>query len=107
MSSLQHFISIHSVIKYAGMFAPVANMQEAISLVIRSHIKAEIIGRWLYCFTSPLVGFQLEKIGFWYSYKFHAYVYTGTKKETLETGETPEEIRVRLGCWEVKEGVNV
>ena len=65
MSWLQHFIRIHSVIKYAGMFPTVANKQEALFLVMRYHIKAEIIGQWLYCFTTPLIGFQLETVGFW------------------------------------------
>jgi hypothetical protein len=69
MSWLQHFIKIHSIFKYAGMFHPIANMQEATSLVMRYRIKTEIIGQWLYCFTTPLIGFQLETIGFWYSFK--------------------------------------
>jgi len=103
MSLLQHIIKIHSVLRYAGMFAPVADMQEAYALVIRYHIKAEIIGGWLYCFTSPLIGYQLETIGFWFSFKHNAYVYTGTEKGTLTSGETLDEIRARLGCQKVEE----
>jgi hypothetical protein len=101
MSWLQHFIGIHSVIKYAGMFPPVANIQEAIALVNRYHIKAEIIGYWLYCFTTPLIGFQLEYIGFWYSFKHCAYIFTGKPKEGPANDETLDEIRDRLGCQEV------
>jgi len=107
MSWLQHFISFHSVIKYAGMFHPIADMQEAIALVMRYHIKAEIIGHWLYCFTTPLIGLQLESIGFWYSFKHCAYVYSGTPKEYPADEETLDEIRARLGTEQVKEGFYV
>jgi hypothetical protein len=107
MSWLQHFIGIHSALRYAGMFTPVANIQEAIALVNRYHIKAELIGYWLYCFTSPLIGFQLENIGFWFSYKHEAYVYTGRPKDGLADEETLDEIRERLGCQQVKGALNV
>jgi hypothetical protein len=101
MKQLQHFIKIHSVIKYAGMFPPVAGMQEAIALVTRCHIKSEIIGEWLYCFTTPLIGFQFEAIGFWYSFTHRAYVFSNTEKESSPDGETLDEIRARLGCCEL------
>jgi hypothetical protein len=94
---LKHFIKIHSVYKYAGMFPPVADIQEALALVIRFYIKAEIIGNWLYCFTSPLIGCQLVNIGFWYSASHGAYVYSGDEKEGFPDGETLDEIRARLG----------
>ena len=97
MSWLQHFIRIHSVIKYAGMFHPVANKQEALALVMRYHIKSEIIGQWLYCFTTPLIGYQLETIGFWFSFKHGAYVYSGGPKEGPADEESLDEIRFRLG----------
>jgi len=104
MSWLQHFIRIHSVIKYAGMFHPIANIQEALALVMRYHIKSEIIGHWLYCFTTPLIGFQLESIGFWYSFKHCAYVYSGREKEYPADEETLDEIRARLGSQQVTGG---
>ena len=62
MSWLQHFARVHSVLKYAGMFPPVVDIQEALALVIRYHIKSEIIDSWLYCYPNPLIGFQLELI---------------------------------------------
>jgi hypothetical protein len=102
MSWLQHFIKIHSIFKYAGMFQPVADMQEAMSLVMRYRIKAEIIGQWLYCFTTPLIGFQLETIGFWYSFKHCAWVFSGREKDGTADDESLDEIRARLGCKRVK-----
>ena len=97
MSWLDHFIRIHGVLKYAGVFTPVADMREAIALVRRNHVKAEIIGQWLYCFPSLLIGIQLLCIGFWFSYKHGAYVYTGKPKDGPADDETLDEIRVRLG----------
>ena len=104
---MEHYIKIHSVYKYAGMFPSVADIQEAIALVMRYHIKSEIIGGWLYCFTSPLVGIQLKSIGFWYSFKHCAYVYSGTPKKYPSDDETLNEIRARLGSEPVKEGFYV
>ena len=99
---LQHYIGIHSVIKYAGMFPPVSGMQEALALAIRYHINAVIIGEWLYCFTTPLIGFQLETIGFWYSVKHCAYVFSNTEKEGPAGGETLDQIKARLGSRKVR-----
>jgi len=101
MSSLKHIIGIHSVIKYAGMFAPITDAKEALALVMRHFIKSEIIGGWLYCFTSPLIGYQLETIGFWYSVKHHAYIYSGNDKEGYADDESLDEIRARLGSQKV------
>jgi len=98
---LQHIIGIHSVIRYAGMFPSVANLQDAIALVMRYHIKSEVIGEWLYCFISPLIGFQLEAIGFWYSFKHCAYIYSDTPKEYPSGIESLDAIRERIGNYQV------
>ena len=100
MSLFQHYVKLHSVFKYsyAGRFVPVECLQEVTELVRRNPIRSEIIGTWLYCFANPLAGVQLLAIGFWFSYKHNAYVYTGGPKEGIADGETLEEIRVRLGC---------
>ena len=102
MSWLYHFIQIHSVLKYAGVFHQIASMQEALTLVRRYHIKAEIIGEWLYCFPSLIIGIQLSCIGFWYSFKHCAYVYTGKPKEGPTDDETLDEIRARLGSQQIR-----
>jgi len=102
MSKLHHFIQLHSVIKYAGVFTTVATIQEAVALVKRYHIKAEIIGNWLYCFPPPLLGVQLQCIGFWYSNKHAAIIYSGTEKQGMADGETLDQIRARLGSRQVR-----
>ena len=97
MTFIRHFIMVHSVIKYAGMFPIAGDIQEALNLVTRYRIKSEIIGSWLYCFTNQLIGYQLEAIGFWYSFKHNAYVFSGTSKELPAGDESLDEIRARLG----------
>jgi hypothetical protein len=104
MSFLLHFIKIHSVLKYAGVFVPVSSMQEAQALVRRYHIKAEIIGDWLYCFPSLLIGIQLLCIGFWFSYKHRAFIFSGDITRKPPDEESLDEIRARLGS-QIIEGV--
>ena len=93
---------LHSIIKYGGQFNPVPGFQEAINLVTRYRIKTEIIGHWLYCFTTDLIGVQLQAIGFWYSYKHCAYVYSGHPKEGPADDESLDEIRARLGSRDLR-----
>ena len=97
MSFIQHYILLHSVLKYSGLFPTVVNLQEVIALIKHYHIKAEIIGKWLYCFTTPLIGVQLEAIGFWYSFKHGAYIFSGSPKQSPADDESLDEIRSRLG----------
>jgi hypothetical protein len=104
MSILQHYIKIHSVYRYARNFPTVANIQEALSLVMRNNIKSEMIGHWLYCFTNALIGCQLEAAGFWFSFKHRAYVYSGRQKDFPAFDESLDEIRARLGNQQVERG---
>jgi len=64
MSLFQHYIKLHSVFRYAGRFVPVEGLQEITDLVMRHHIRSEIIGTWLYCFTNPLAGVQFLAAGY-------------------------------------------
>ena len=102
MSIIQHHIKIHSVYKYAFRFTTVAGLKEAANLAIQNRIKSEIIGQWLYCFTTELIGIQLQAIGFWYSLKHCAYVYSGRPKDGMADDETLDEIRARLGSSQIK-----
>jgi hypothetical protein len=64
MNITKHYISIHSAIKYAGRIALMKDKQDILNLVSNWRIKSEIIGQWLYCFTTDLIGIQLLLIGF-------------------------------------------
>ena len=102
MQAIQHFIQVHSVIKYSGKFGCISDFQEALNLVNHYRIKAEIIGQWIYCFTTDLIGVQLLAIGFWYSFKHRAYVYSGRRKGGPADDENLDEIRARLGSRAVR-----
>ena len=102
MSIIQHYIKIHSVYKYPSRFSYVKGIKEATNLAMQNRIKSEIIGQWLYCFTTELIGIQLKSIGFWYSLKHSAYVYSGRPKDGMADDETLDEIRARLGSNQVK-----
>jgi len=102
MNIFNHYMSLHRIIKYANRFEPIENKQKAIKLVTNWKIKSEIIGQWLYCFTSDLIGFQLLSMGFWFSKKHNAFIYSGTEKEGLADDESLDEIRARLGSRQLK-----
>ena len=101
MNIVNHYVALHSFYKYEGRFFPVANMEEAIKLVTANQIKAEIIGSWLYCYTTDLIGVQLLALGFWYSKKHGVFVYSGGTKEPFAGDETLDEIKARLGTQKI------
>jgi hypothetical protein len=98
---INHFILLHSVFKYPGYIPALENIRQASALVIRHHIKSEIIGDWLYCFPPPLIACRLEALGFWYSSKHRAYVYSGGEREGQPDLESLDEIRYRLGSHQI------
>ncbi|MCL2252574.1 MAG: hypothetical protein FWC12_11775 [Treponema sp.] len=101
MKIINHYISIHSAMKYAEQFKPTNDKQEIINLITNWRIKSEVIGQWLYCFTTDLIGVQLLSIGFWFSKKHQAFIYSGTDKEGLSDNESLDEIRVRFGSRKI------
>jgi hypothetical protein len=97
MDIINHYIKLHSTIKYAERFTAVSNFGEAVNLAIKNYLKSEIIGQWLFSFTSDLIGVQLQALGFWYSFKHDAWVFSGSPKQGMADDETLDEIRTRLG----------
>ncbi|MDR1838259.1 MAG: hypothetical protein LBQ93_01545 [Treponema sp.] len=97
MRIFRHFLLRHIIYLKAGDFGTVENFDEALNFVVKSKIKAEVIGQWIYCFTTPLIGALLETIGFWYSFKHEAYIFTGNPKDGFADDETLDEIKARLG----------
>jgi len=101
MKIIQHYALLHNILKYAGMFPMVEDIQGAMKLVTHYRIKSEVIESCLYCFTSTMIGCQLEAIGFWYSFKHDAYVFSGNPKEGFADDESLDEIRARLGNYQI------
>jgi hypothetical protein len=107
MSIFRHYITIHSAFKFSYRFGSVRNFEEAKNLVVANHVKAEIIGNWIYCHTNVLIGVQLVALGVWYSYKHDAFVYSGREKDGTADDETLDEIRARLGSRQLQGVIHV
>jgi hypothetical protein len=55
----------------------VTPFQEVLQKIITLDCQIEIIGYWIYCFNSKEVKEQLKELGFWFSGKHKAQVYSG------------------------------
>jgi hypothetical protein len=79
----------------------VTPFQEVLQKIINLDCEIEIIGYWIYCFNSKDVKEQLKELGFWFSGKHKAWVYSGRPKRLRAGKETLDEIRARKGSQKV------
>jgi hypothetical protein len=105
MTIMEHFITLHSLYRQSDRQLPPKDIQDVYKIVSRLKCKSEIIGHWVYCFVSAETGAQLLAVGFWYSYKHEAFVYSGFPKSGPANDESLEEIRARLGSRRVTNSV--
>jgi hypothetical protein len=75
--------------------------QEILKKIITFDCEIEIIGYWIYCFKSFLVREQLKELGFWFSSKHKAWIYSGGVKSRYVTKATLEQLRAMKGNWKV------
>jgi hypothetical protein len=80
----------------------VTPFQDILKKIIDLDCEIEIIGYWIYCFKSYEVHEQLKDLGFWFSSKHKAWVYSGRAKRPRAGKETLDEIRARKGSQKVK-----
>jgi hypothetical protein len=97
MTIMEHFITLHGLYRNAGRPLPPQDLGEIQKMVTALKCKAEIIGTWVYCFAAEETGSRLLALGFWFSYKHNAWVYSGCPKCGPADDESLAEIRVRLG----------
>ena len=76
--------------------------QEILQKIINLDCEIEIIGFWIYCFNSKAVKDQLKELGFWFSGKHKAWVYSGRPKKNITSRETLDEIRARKGSQKIE-----
>jgi hypothetical protein len=76
--------------------------QEVLQKIINFDYEIEIIGYWIYCFNSKEVREQLKELGFWFSGKHKAWVYSGKPKKGRAGKETLDEIRARKGSQKIE-----
>jgi hypothetical protein len=80
----------------------VTPFQEVLRKIIPLDCEIEIIGYWIYCFNSKEVREQLKELGFWFSGKHKAWVYSGRAKRCRAGKETLDEIRAKKGSRKVE-----
>jgi hypothetical protein len=80
----------------------VTPFQEILRKIISLDWEIEIIGYWIYCFNSKEVRERLKELGFWFSGKHKAWVYSGKPKKGRAGKETPDEIRARKGSQKIE-----
>lgn len=69
--------------------------------IIDFDCEIEIIGYWIYCFKSFAVKDALKDLGFWFSSKHRAWVFSGGKKTRFYSKKTLDEIRAEKGSRKV------
>ena len=80
----------------------VTPFQDILQKIINLDCEIEIIGYWIYCFNSKEVKEQLKELGFCFSSKHKAWVYSGKPKKNIKSKETLDEIRARKGSRKVE-----
>ena len=76
--------------------------QEILQKIINLDCEIEIIGYWIYCFNSKEVKEQLKELGFWFSGKHKAWIFSGKPKKNIKSKETLDEIRARKGSQKIE-----
>jgi hypothetical protein len=81
----------------AGSFADI------LAQAMRLNCRIEIIGFWIYAFDSLSVKDQLKDLGFWFSGKHKAWIYSGSVKRRIHTRLSTDDNRSRWGCEVLRE----
>ena len=80
----------------------VFDFQDILQQIINLDCEIEIIGYWIYCFKSKEIREQLKELGFWFSGKHKAWVFSGTPKKKRATLKSLDEIRAEKGSHKVE-----
>ena len=80
----------------------VYDFQDILQKIINLECEIEIIGYWIYCFKSKEVKDQLKDLGFWFSGKHKAWVYSGKPKKGRASKKTLDDIRAEKGSQKIE-----
>ena len=80
----------------------VTPFMEILQKIINLDCEIEIIGYWIYCFNSKEVKDYLKELGFWFSGKHKAWIYSGKAKKNISSKETLDSIRAKKGSHKVE-----
>ncbi len=70
--------------------------------IMKFDIDIQVIGTWIYAFNSYFYKEELKKLGFWFSKKHKAWIFSGRKKRCIKTKNTLEDNKKEYGCKKVK-----
>jgi hypothetical protein len=79
----------------------VTPFQEVLKKIIEFECEIEIIGYWIYCFNSYAVHEKLKELGFWFSSKHKAWIFSGSSKMFFCGKKTLDEIRAEKGSRKI------
>jgi hypothetical protein len=80
----------------------VTPFQDVLKKIIDFDCEIEIIGYWIYCFKSYEIREELKTLGFWFSSKHKAWVFSGGNKTRFYSKKTLDEIREEKGSRKVQ-----
>ena len=76
---------------------------EILAKIVDFDIDIELIGYWIYAFNAYKYREQLKAIGFWFSKKHKAWIFSGGKKKRVRTRYTRNDVRYMHGSQIVRE----
>jgi hypothetical protein len=79
----------------------VYDFQDILQQIIHLDCEIEIIGYWIYCFKSKEIKDRLKELGFWFSGKHKAWIYSGSFKKGRASKKTLDDIRAEKGSRKV------
>jgi hypothetical protein len=83
-------------------YSAITPFQEILKKIIHLDCGIEIIGYWIYCFKSYSVYEYLKELGFWFSGKHKAWIYSGGRKSRYVTKATLDQLRISKGNYKVE-----
>ena len=86
--------------EHAGFSAAV--FADILRQIIDWNMTIEIIGFWIYAFESFEYKDQLKELGFWFSKKHRAWIYSGDKKRKIRSRYTTDDVRGMHGSETVR-----
>jgi hypothetical protein len=81
----------------AGSFADI------LAQAMAFNCRIEIIGFWIYAFESLAVKDELRALGFWFSGKHKAWIFSGGVKRRVHTRMSTNDNRAKWGCEVLRE----
>ena len=74
--------------EFSGAFSSILS-----KIIHFENMRIQVIGYWIYCFNSYEYKEELKPLGFWFSKKHKAWIFSGTQKKKIRTRLTTDDVR--------------